>query len=129
MLIWIKRILPLVLIVVAYYGYSHFSEQEQQERAAEIDSFALVTAQVWLGSAEMRNSPERFIAWRDSLLQENGLSLNQMDLFLSKYSDATADNMKFVRAVKKYVDSLYQEGGTEPSNDSTGGRGVSVSVN
>ena len=88
-------------------------------------SLALVTAQVWVGSAEYRQDPARYLAWRDSLLEAEGLSADSLQVYLRRYQDHPAGYEDYTRLVSYYVDSIIQETGQLPDTvlfDTTGGR-------
>ena len=105
-MIWIKRIVPLVILVAVYLGYSFYSSAKVKKERAELDHHAFVTAQVWVASAWYRNDSETFLAYRDSLLSEAGLSSEQMTAFLAVFEDRPERSSYFVSMAKKYVDSL-----------------------
>jgi hypothetical protein len=78
------------------------TERQYQQTA----SHALLTAQVWLATAKYRQEPERFIAYRDSLLRAHSLSKERMRDYLDRYKNHPEEYDLLTRLANKYVDSL-----------------------
>ena len=112
-MIWLKRLLPLVLIVAGWMVYTKYQQHTAERFHEDAERYALVTAQVWLASAEYRDDPQQFLNFRDSLLEATGLSLEKVDEYLRKYSKQPETYTPYLRLVKQYVDSL-----TQPMTDS-----------
>lgn len=112
-MIWLKRLLPLVLIVAGWMAYTKYQQHTTERFYDDAERYALVTAQVWLASAEYRDDPQQFLNFRDSLLEATGLSLEKVDEYLRKYSKRPETYTPYLRLVKQYVDSL-----TQPMTDS-----------
>lgn len=94
----------LGLIALAWYTYDTVSTKEM-DRAT--DEYALLTAQVWMASAQYRQQPEQFIAWRDSLLAARSLSLETLEKYFDIYENQPEDYYKFAHKVRVYVESLF----------------------
>ena len=109
-LIWIKRIAPLVLIIVLIGGYNYFRETQKEDIIETSKDHALVTAKVWYASARFRDDPERFENYRDTILVEANLSKDQMYQFLELYKNKPVNYEVFAHWVSYYVDSLYELG-------------------
>ena len=106
-MVWVRRVLPIVilgLIALAWYIYDTVSSREL-DRAT--DEYALVTAQVWMASASYRSQPDRFLAYRDSLLAARSLSLETLEKYLEYYESQPEESYVFVHRVQVYVDSLF----------------------
>lgn len=112
-MIWLKRLLPLVLIVGGWMAYTKYQQHTAERFHEDAERYALVTAQVWLASAEYRDEPQQFLNFRDSLLEASGLSLEKVDEYLRRYSKRPETYTPYVRLVKQYIDSL-----TQPMTDS-----------
>ncbi len=112
-MIWLKRLLPLVLIVAGWMAYTKYQQHTAELFYDDAERYALVTAQVWLASAEYRDDPQQFLNFRDSLLEATGLSLEKVDEYLERYSKRPETYTPYLRLVKQYVDSL-----TQPMTDS-----------
>ncbi|MBU0984182.1 MAG: hypothetical protein KKA42_09955 [candidate division Zixibacteria bacterium] len=105
-LIWLKRALPFVVLGLIWLGYNLFDTYHTKRQVAEEKRIALITAQTWIGTARYRNDPERFLTWRDSLLQAHGITRGELDEFLTNHESEQEEFMSFVNRVKLYVDSL-----------------------
>jgi hypothetical protein len=93
----------LLVIVFGYFLYNRISTEQQHQQAAK---HALVTAQVWITTAKYRLEPERFIAYRDSLLKARSLSMEKMQDYIDQYKNRPEEYDLFTRLVNQYVDSL-----------------------
>ena len=111
-LVWVRRLIPLVIIAVLYGGYTLWDDWRIQSRADEMKRTALLTARVWVGTASFAGEPDRFILWRDSLLAAEGVTLEDMHEFLDRYRHPQDQYLEFARLVKLEVDSLAKEAET-----------------
>jgi hypothetical protein len=107
-LIWLKRLLPIIILAAAYGGYHLWDKWSTQRTAREQDRVALVTAQAWIATAKYRNNPERYLEYRDSLLAASGVSRDQVEGFLERRGDPPEEILPFARQVHHFVDSLYR---------------------
>jgi hypothetical protein len=89
-----------VLLVV--FGYRYVDERREQT----LRRHALVTARVWVARARYRDDPEGFAAYRDSLLDANGLTSAQIRDYLARAEEQPEQSEDFVSLVSEYVDSL-----------------------
>jgi len=87
-LVWVKRLSPLVLIALVWAGYHYGGRWLDNRREAEEKRLALVTAQTWVATARFREQPERFLAYRDSLLSEAGVTREEISEYLERYRAA-----------------------------------------
>jgi len=74
----------------------------------EIDRYASVTAQIWMGSAVYRNHPDQFLTFRDSLLKAHGMSAMEIGSFLDQKHQTPAEYLEFVKVVNLKVDSIFR---------------------
>lgn len=105
-MLWLRRLILLVLLaalVLGYLGYKSIFANRQLRQAQE---HALVTAQVWVASARLRNEPQRFITYRDSILTAHGLSKELIQEYLDRYKNQPEKYEDFAKLVKRFVDSL-----------------------
>ena len=93
----------LAALVLGYLGYKSIFANRQLRQAQE---HALVTAQVWVASARLRNEPQRFITYRDSILTAHGLSKELIQEYLDRYKNQPEKYEDFAKLVKRFVDSL-----------------------
>ena len=105
-MIWVKRLAPIVFILAAWFGYHTYDKYRTKKFAAQADHRALVTAQVWVTAAELRNDPAKYLTWRDSALKANSLSTNEMDGYLGQLQRDRTGRQEFTSLVNHYVDSL-----------------------
>jgi len=107
-LIWLKRILPLIVIAALAGGYFLWDDWFTARRLAEEDKVALVTAQVWIATAKYRNDPQRYIEYRDSLLEANDVSSDKVKALLERREDQPEELLPFAQRVQRLVDSIYR---------------------
>jgi len=105
-LLWVKRLVPFILMVAVVLGYFLYHDISAKRQYQQVQRYALVTAQVWIATAKFRSEPERFIAYRDSLLKVHSLSEERMQNYLEQYKKHPERYDLFTRLVKQYVDSL-----------------------
>ena len=108
-MIWVKRLSPLVLIIVLWFAYDTYDKYRTKKFAAEADHRALVTAQVWVASADFRGDPAKYLAWRDSTLKANSLSPSEMDDYLQLLQGKPASRQEFASRINHYVDSIVAQ--------------------
>lgn len=107
-MIWIKRLSPILIIVLAYFVYNWYSARQETTQAEEIDHYASVTAEIWMASAVFRYHPDQFMAFRDSLLAANNLSPVDIGRFLDQKHQTPEEYLDFVKVVNAKVDSIYR---------------------
>jgi len=105
-LVWFKRLLPIIVIAAAWFGYQQWQLHTDKKRNLEEQRIALVTAQVWVATATNRNDPERYLAYRDSLLQASGVTFEALYDYLERYEKRPEQYLPFALKVSRYVDSL-----------------------
>lgn len=93
----------LLVIIFGYLLYNKISTERQHQQAVR---HALVTSQVWIATAKYRLEPERFMAYRDSLLKAHSLSKERMRDYLDRYKNQPEEYDLFTKLVNQYVDSL-----------------------
>ena len=93
----------LLVIVFGYLLYDRISAERQRQQAVR---HAQVTAQVWVATAKFRREPDRFMAYRDSLLKVHSLSKERMRDYLDRYKNHPEEYDLFTKLVNQYVDSL-----------------------
>ena len=107
-LIWLKRLLPFIVLAAAYGGYYLWDKWHTQRELAEMDRVALVTAQAWIATAKYRNTPERYLEYRDSLLVASGVNRERVLSYLESAGDPPEELLPFARRVHNLVDSLFR---------------------
>ena len=105
-LIWLKRLAPLVIIAAVVLGVRYYREASVEHHIQEDREMARLTARVWLASAVFRERPDRYKAYRDSVLTAENISNEQMNEYLKAYGDDTEKFSEFTLLVKQYIDSL-----------------------
>ncbi len=109
-MIWLKRIVPLVLLLSIIFGYNYYQDKYKEKVIETSKEHALVTAKVWYASARFKDEPEKFENYRHSILAEAKLSQEQMYQFLELYENTPTNYEVFAHWVSYYVDSLYELG-------------------
>ena len=106
--VWVKRLVPLVLLAAIWSGYRAWQSWRESAHLAEVDRLGSVVAEVWIGTAKYRHDPARYIVWRDSLLKAHGVTREELDAYVAKHSDETQEYYDFSKIVARKVDSLYK---------------------
>jgi len=105
-LIWLKRLAPFVIIAAAIYAYFYISDRKEADRTRIEHDYALVTAKTWVASAKHRADPDRFLQYRDSMLEACSLSSDDILNFVEINRDKPERLFPFSQLVQEYVDSL-----------------------
>lgn len=105
-MIWLKRILPLLIIIIVWLGYGYYSDYKAVKKAESDQKYAQVTALVWMASAKYRKDPEKFISYRDSLLAADSLDIKKVHQFIDSYKKAPEELGVYAALVGMYIDSL-----------------------
>ena len=105
-LLLLKRLAPLVVIVAGVMGYQYYQDSTIERHVQQDREIARLTARVWLASAVFREHPDKYIAYRDSVMAANDISNSQMNDYLTVYGENSEDFSGFTLLVKHYVDSL-----------------------
>lgn len=105
-LILFKRLLPFLVLGLAWLSYTYWDRTQSTQRAVEEERVALVTAQVWVATALYRDDPERYMAYRDSLLEANDVPREMVFDFLENRQAEAEQLHPFAARVKQLVDSL-----------------------
>ncbi len=106
MIRWLKRLAPFAAIAALWFGIDAWNTWRIARAQAEIDHYALLTARIWVGTAEFRHDPERYLAWRDSLLQAEGTTAAELDSFVARYESEPERLLPYAQRVKHLVDSI-----------------------
>lgn len=102
-----KRFLPLVIVLAIWAGYTAWDRVAAERRANEEYRLALATAKVWIATAIYRDQPERFLAYRDSLLEASGVPAAEVVAWVKNQEDQPEELLPFAKKVQQLVDSLY----------------------
>ncbi|MBI5265786.1 MAG: hypothetical protein HY851_01000 [candidate division Zixibacteria bacterium] len=105
-LVWVKRLLPLVLLAGVWGGYRWRQASQNAAELAEAARLAPVVAEVWVGTAEYRHDPARFIVWRDSILKARGVTREQLQTYFHDHPEETERYYGFAQLVSAQVDSI-----------------------
>jgi hypothetical protein len=105
-LLWVKRLITFTLLVTIIFGYLLYDKISTERQHQQAAKHALVTAQVWIATAKFRREPERFMAYRDSLLKAHSLSRERMQDYVDRYKSQPEEYDSFTKLVNQYVDSL-----------------------
>ena len=105
-LILLKRLLPFLLLGLTWLGYTFWDNHQSARRALEEEQLAQVTAQVWVATALYRDDSEKYLAYRDSVLEANDVPRDKVFAFLENRQSEAEDLLPFAQRVKQLVDSL-----------------------
>ncbi len=97
----------MVIIIVAY-SYNYYNTAKTLKLQSDTEKFSIITAQIWIASAQYRNDPERFIEYRDSLLEISDIKADEIKKYIDHYEKKSEEFYPFTTRVKKCVDSLYK---------------------
>ncbi len=106
--IWFRRLaLPvLVLLMIGgYFGVSSYLDEKSYQTDCEM---ALVTVKLWLAGARLRETPESYLDYRDSLLSAHDLTLDQVTQYADQYSDQPEKYYRFAAIMSQMTDSLFK---------------------
>ena len=106
--VWVKRLVPLVLLAAVWGGYQWQKSTRIEAQRAEADRIGQVFAEVWVASATYRDNPEKFIAYRDSLLAARGVEREEIEKYIKAHPNETEIYYDFTRTVSDKVDSMYR---------------------
>ena len=106
-MIWFKRVVPILVIVLAWLGYTVFTDYSRKHRAAYERSLALTTARIWIASAKYREDPNGYLAFRDSVLTANDFTLDEVRELKTRYESDPAEYEAVAAMVSDFVDSLF----------------------
>ena len=90
-------------LLSAYFIYGKYETAKNQELSQK---YALITAQSWLATAKFMDEPEKYIAFRESLLVAQKTTIDEIESFLSAYKEESEKYVGYAGFVKFYVDSL-----------------------
>ena len=105
-MIWIKRALPLIIIIAVWFGYGFYNDYQEGKTVRNELKYAEVTALVWVASAKFRDDPDYYISYRDSLLSTYQLDVEKCQQFIDTYQDNPEKLGNFSFMVKTFVDSF-----------------------
>lgn len=107
-MIWIRRVALIAALAVVVGGWFWWDDYSARRDAQMSETASLITAKAWIASARLRDEPDRYIQYRDSLLDASGISAEDLQKFLQRFSDEPENNAEFAQQVKLKVDSLYK---------------------
>ena len=105
-MILFKRLLPFLLLGLAWLAYTLWDNRQTEQRALEEEQLAQVTAQVWVATALFRDDPEAYLAYRDSVLDAGGVPRDKVFAFLESRQNEAEQLLPLAQRVKQLVDSL-----------------------
>ncbi len=110
-MIWVKRIVPLVLIVAIGLGWWYYDQQQQQYEQEMTEKYALATAKMWVNRAQYRGKPGSYRMSRRNILEADGVTTDEVLAYLERYEDEPEEYGRYAKLVHHYVDSLLTRRG------------------
>ena len=107
-IVWIKRFIPLVVILAVWIGWDGYKQYRLDEQVALDTKIASVTAYLYVGSARYRGDSLRYIDYRDSLLEANDLSEELMHEYANSEDTRSSSYKRYVKILGEVIDSLYR---------------------
>lgn len=104
--VWVKRLVPLVLLSAVWGGYRLYQTAQAESTLAEMNAVGQAVAEVWIGSATYRDDPAKFLAFRDSLLKAKGITKEEVEWYIKEHQDESELYYDFTRTVSNKVDSM-----------------------
>jgi len=105
-LFWFKRLLLVAAIIGLLSAYFICGKYKTAKNEELSQKYALITAQSWLATAKFMDEPEKYIAFRESLLAAQNITIVEIESFLSEYKEEAEKYVVYAGFVKFYVDSL-----------------------
>ena len=90
-------------LLSAYFIYGKYETAKNQELSRK---YALITAQSWIETAKFKDEPEKYIAFRESLIVAQKTTIDEIESFLSEYKEEAEKYVTYAGFLKFYVDSL-----------------------
>lgn len=110
-MIWLKRLLPFVVLAAAWFGYDYYQKQQFAAEVSRADQIARVTSRLWLANAELRPDSTAYLAFRDSLLSANGLTIEGIEAYMAQVQAQPQKHDTFAVMLTYYIDSLAHADG------------------
>jgi hypothetical protein len=105
-LLWFKRILPIALILIGWFGYQWYNEYQLSKIIEAEEKYAEVTALIWVASAKYRNDQTIFVEYRDSVLTEFNITAEDISSYIDKYESNPEFLGPLANLISEKVDSL-----------------------
>ena len=97
------------MLAAAWYGYDYYQKQQFAAEVSQADQIAQVTSRLWLANAELRPDSAAYLAFRDSLLTAEGLTIEGIEAYMARVQAQPQKHDTFAVMLKYYVDSLSHE--------------------
>jgi hypothetical protein len=108
-MVWIYRLTFVLFLAALVMAWPLYRKYRTARLSEEAELFSRITAEAWVASAKYRDAPDRFLLCRDSILTAHGHTREELEQFLTHYSDEAEAYGTFVELVGKHVDSLVAE--------------------
>lgn len=124
-MLWIKRLLPFVIIIGGWFGYDYYINQQLVKQQILEEKYASVTALVWVASAKYRTDPEQFTHYRDSVLNVYNTDNQKVEQYIKQFEKSPEAMGPLTNLIKVKIDSLLiiedslRLNSTPASNDTT----------
>jgi len=102
----IRRLILPLIIVMAIIGVFLYSRWRTTQASEIRERCAQATAHIWLATATFRDAPEQFLTFRDSVLRDHDLTVEEVQAYTSQDAAEPERYAAFVARVNDLVDSL-----------------------
>lgn len=107
-IVWIKRFLPVVLLLAGWMAWDSFELHRIEREIAEDKRLATATAYLYVGAARYRTDSLRYIEYRDSLLQSMSVTAEHLHLYAEGEDINPHRYKRYVKFLGELTDSLYR---------------------
>ena len=101
-----KRILFVLAVIIVISGHFVWSKLTIYREQKLAQKYAKITAETWIAYAKFNNEPEKYRQYRDSLLNADEISKEEIDDYLAHYQKEAEKYIYFATLVSFCVDSL-----------------------
>lgn len=107
-MLWVRRFIFLLLLIIVTSGYYVVKRTTSYFERKEAEKYAHITAQIWIATARFHDNPEKYRQFRDSLLQSEKITKDDLNDYLHEYQDSPEKYLLFMTAVDVKMDSIIK---------------------
>ena len=107
-IIWIKRFLPLVVLLAVWQGWDAYDQHQLKQELAVDKRMAAATVYMYLGATKFRADSLAYIDYRDSVLESMGVTPEELRQYAEGDSLDPIRYKRYVKLLGEMGDSLYR---------------------